>query len=100
MSTHSVVPSKGQMPAYRWQPLSYLLFFGGVLLICLWAEVNRRQQLPNTQSVCSCISVISPLTTGCSPVRAAPKPSWFRDVKKPLFRPCDHIPAENLKPYG
>ncbi|MBN8820674.1 MULTISPECIES: hypothetical protein [unclassified Spirosoma] len=93
MQTHPIEPLKGQMPTYRWLPVIYLLFFGGVLLICLWAEVNRRQQLPTVQP--TCFGVGHNL-----PIQSAPKRTWFGAIKKPVFRLRDHIPAEKLTLYG
>ncbi|MCX6218626.1 hypothetical protein [Spirosoma sp.] len=52
METHPIVPLKEKIPIDHWLPVIYLLFFGGVLLSCLWAEVNRRQQLLKTQPAC------------------------------------------------
>lgn len=93
MQTYHVEPSNGQTPYYRWLPVSYLLFFVGVLLICLWAEVKRRQQLLKAQPACS-------LVGANPPIRSAPKLTWFGNTKKPDFRLRNHIPAEKLPLYG
>lgn len=93
MQTHPFDDLKGQMPTYSWLPVMYLLFFGGVLLLCLWAEVNRRQQLPNGQPTCSGVG-------HNLPSQSAPKLTWFGAIKKPVFRLRDHIPAEKLTLYG
>lgn len=93
MQIHSFDELKGQMPSYRWLPVIYLLFFGGVLLICLWAEVNRRKQLPTVQPTYSGVG-------HNPPNRSAPKRTWFGHSKKPVFRLRDHIPAEKLTLYG
>lgn len=74
MSTHPFEELKGQMPTYSWLPVIYLLFFGGVLLISLWAEVNRRQPLPTVQP--TCFGVGHKL-----PIQSSPKLTWFGDIK-------------------
>ena len=93
MQTHPFDELKGQMPPDRWLPVLYLLFFGGVLLICLWVEVNRRHQLPAAQPTCFGIGHNLPR-------RSAHKRTWFGFIKKPVFRLLDHIPAEKLTLYG
>lgn len=53
MQTHFNVLSNGQPPYYRWLPGSYLLLFGGIWLICLWAEIQCRQQQSRAFPGCS-----------------------------------------------
>jgi hypothetical protein len=75
MQTHSVQSSKEQSPVYRWLPLTYLLLFGGLFLLCLWAEVSRRQRIAKPQTTRSCVrnNPVSTTVTGYSLIQLVSK---------------------------
>ena len=102
MQTQSVQSFRKQPPVYRWGPVIYLLLFGGVFLICLWAELSRHQRMPTAQTTSSYVKAnpLSPAVTGCALIRLSPKTNLFRGPKKPVFSPCDLIPVKSLRLYG
>ena len=102
MQMQSVQSFREQTPLYHWGPVIYLLLFGGVFLICLWAELSRRQRMPKAQTTSSYVRAnpLSSTVTACALIRLSPKTNLFREPKKPVFSPCDLIPVKNLKLYG
>ena len=102
MQTQSDLSFREQTPVYPWGPVIYLLLFGGVFLMCLWAELSRRQRMPKAQTTSSYVGAnpLSPAVTACALTYLFPKTNLFKGSKKPVFSPYDLIPVKDVKLYG
>jgi hypothetical protein len=84
-----IVSLEGQTSYYRWLPVSYLILFGGVILVCLWAEANRQPAITKVQSDCPCatVSPSSITAAGCVPARSMFSKQRSEGVNKPVSIP-------------